>query len=309
MEIPMLPYRISVRLLLCALFVALTAAAAAARQRTDFGTLSIDVRPPNAEIFIDGERWTGPEGTGVLQIELSPGPHRVEMRSPGRRPYVGNVTIRAGETTRLNVLLTPGEPPTAPQPPAAPAPPEAPGPPVPPSGNIVQTHSSEDGFVFAPDYRVSEINHHTGQFLGAYGGYVFAGQFMIGAGGYWQVDSTNGVHLAYGGPVVEWRLFPERTIGFNLHGLVGGGWTYADHGYYGRSYMNGMHPQPYDGHYYGNPYGPYYYDQGFFVAEPEAQIVIRFGDFARLQGGVGYRAVSEHGLSGVSGGISVQFGR
>lgn len=304
----MLSYRLPVRFLVSALFLSLTTTAAAARQRTDFGTLSIQVRPPNAEIFIDGERWTGPEGTSVLQIELSPGPHRVEMRSPGHRPYVGTVTVRAGETTSLNVLLTPGEvTPAAPRPPAEP--PEAPRPPLPPSGNIVQTRSTEDGFVVAPDYRVADVNHQTAQFVGAYGGYVFAGQVMIGAGGYWQVNSTNGLHMAYGGPVVEWRMFPGRTIGFNLHGLVGGGWTYADHGYYS-GYPNGPHMQPFDGHgYYGMPYGPYYRDQGFLVAEPEAQIVIRFGDVARLQGGVGYRAVSERGLSGASGSISVQFGR
>ena len=38
-------------------FLAFTATMATAQQRTDFGTLSIQVRPPDAEIFIDGERW------------------------------------------------------------------------------------------------------------------------------------------------------------------------------------------------------------------------------------------------------------
>ena len=48
---------------------------------------------------------------------------------------------------------------------------------------------------------------------------------------------------------------------------------------------------------------------GFFVAEPEAQVVVRLGSSIRLQGGVGYRAVSDNGLSGASGSVSVQFGR
>ncbi len=306
----MLPYRVTVRLFVVVLFLALTATAAAARQRTDFGTLSIQVRPPEAEIFIDGERWTGPEGAGPLQIQLSPGPHRVEMRAPGRQTFFGNVMIRAGETSTLNVLLTPGETAVAPPgPPQAPAPPQAPPyPPRQPSGNIRMAPAGQDGFVFAPDYRIAEVNHQTGHFIGAYGGYVFAGQFMIGAGGYWQANSNNGLHLTYGGPVLEWRFFPGKTVGFNVHGLVGGGWTYFDHNHYYYYYPDG-HPQPVGGMYGGVYYYGPYYSNGFFVAEPEAQVVVRFGDFARLQGGIGYRAVSEHGLSGASGSISVQFGR
>ena len=298
----MLSYRATVRLFAVALLVALTPTAAAAQQRTDFGTLSIQVRPPDSQIFIDGERWTGPEGTSVLQIELAPGLHRVEMRSPGRQPYVGDVTIRAGETTKLNVQLAPGE--ATPEPQAPPPPPARRYPPPPPNGNIKPAPEGEDGFVFAPDYRFADVNHHVDHFVGAYGGYVFAGQFMIGLGGYWQVDSNNGLHLGYGGPVLEWRFFPGKTVGFNVHGLVGGGWTYYDHNHY--YYATPGHPQPYGTYYYGPYYG---YGQGFFVAEPEAQVVVRFGDFARLQGGIGYRAVSEHGLSGASGSISVQFGR
>ena len=50
-------------------------------------------------------------------------------------------------------------------------------------------------------------------------------------------------------------------------------------------------------------------DDTFFVAEPEAQIVVRFGTFVRVQGGVGYRATSVNGLSGASSSVSVQFGR
>ena len=65
----MLSYRVSVRLIACVLFTALTATVGAAQQRTDFGTLSVQVRPPDAEIFIDGERWTGPDGPGPLEVQ------------------------------------------------------------------------------------------------------------------------------------------------------------------------------------------------------------------------------------------------
>jgi hypothetical protein len=298
----MLSYRTIVRVLAAALFLALTAGPAAA-QRSDFGTLTIQVRPPEAEIFVDGERWVSPQESGPLVIQLLPGVHRVELRAPGRRPYASEVTIRAGENVPLNVALPQGGPANEPvgrtQPPPPP-PPSAPGP-------IVQTASAQDGFVFAPDVRITEIAHETSTLVGAYGGWVFAGQFLVGAGGYWQANDTLGTRMTYAGPVLEWRMFPTSTVGLNLHGLVGGGYVYAD---YGHSYYPpyGPYPNPTDGHHGAYPY-PYYHDNVFFVAEPEAQVVFRFGALVRVQAGAGYRATSAHGLSGASGSISVQFGR
>lgn len=292
-------YRLPITSIATLLLFAVLASTAAARQRQDFGTLSIQVRPPDAVIFIDGERWTGPEASGPLQVQLSPGPHRVEVRSPGHRPYVAQISIRAGETTPLNVALPEGGPgPSRGEAPAGP-------PPAPSSGNISEATSSEDGFVFAPDFKVTEIAHATSGLAGAYAGYVFGGQFLVGAGGYVQTNTTNGSRLFYGGPVVEWRMFPENTVGFNLHALVGGGQFYNGHGYFMGHDIDPrtMRNDPR----FGNPYG--FHDETFFLAEPEAQIVIRFGASARLQAGAGYRATSAHGLNGASGSISVQFGR
>lgn len=279
-----------------ALFLALTAHTAAA-QSSDFGTITIQVRPPDADVLVDGERWVTPENNRPLVIQLLPGVHRIELRSPGRRPYVSEVTIRAGENLPLNVALPQG-PESAPFEPRM-APPST----APSQGPIVQTASTQDGFVFAPDVKITEINHETSTLIGAYGGWVFAGQFLIGAGGYWQANDTLGTHLTYGGPVLEWRFLPTNTVGINLHGLIGGGYRYADYGHY--------YPVPYNGRNNGrnNGYPYYYHDDVFFVAEPEAQVVIRFGSMARLQVGAGYRATSADGLSGASGSISVQFGK
>lgn len=303
----MLPYRLlSVSILLCGLSLALTVSAAAAQQRTAFGTLSIQVRPPDAEILIDGERWTASSDTGPLQVPLSPGTHRVEVRSPGRETFNREITIRAGETTPLNVALTQGEPfDTVPSPPPPERPTPPPQSPSTPSPGIVQTSSTDDGFVVAPDYRITDINHHTAQMIGAYGGYVFAKQLLVGAGGYWQANSTDGARMAYAGPVIEWRMFPDRTVGLNLHGLVGGGWRYLDDDLYYRMIRGGRFLPPPGTH----PVHRGFYNDGFFVAEPEAQVVVRLGSWIRLQGGAGYRATSADGLSGASGSVSVQFGR
>jgi hypothetical protein len=165
---------------------------------------------------------------------------------------------------------------------------------------MVQTES-EDGMAFGPEFRIADVTHETGALMGGYVGYVFAGQFFVGGGGYWQLNSTNGWHLAYGGPMVEWRFFPRSGVGFNLRALVGGGALYADYDhYYG----------PYGPHGARHGYfGPYYRSEGFFVAEPEARVTFQLAPFMQLQAGVGYRATPEDGLSGLSGGISLHFGK
>jgi hypothetical protein len=301
----MLGYATRVRLILAITSILFTVTNAAAQQRADFGTLSIQVRPPDAEIFIDGERWTGSEGTAPLQVQLAPGAHRVEIRSAGRHTFTSEVTIRAGQTTPLNVSLVQTE---APEPAAAPAPPRTTSQPARPSESGIDIKTGEDGFMIAPDYRVTEINHSTAHLIGAYGGYVFGGQMLIGGGGYWQANDTNGTHIAYAGPVFEWRVFPDKTVGFNLHGLIGGGWQYADDSFFAP--FDGPRIDHHDArptHGFGVPY--HFHDDAFFVAEPEAQVVVRLASWIRLQGGAGYRATSSDGLSGASGSVSVQLGR
>ena len=233
-------YRVLVRFLVCALLVVLSASVAAAQE---FGTLSIQTRPAGAEIFIDGEHWTGSGETGPLQVQLGAGSHRIEVRAPRRRTYVSDVTIRAGETTPLNVSLSLEAP--RPEPPQALAPrkpPSGAGPPQP--GSVVEVTDAEDGAVFAPDVKFTEVNHEFATLVGAYAGYVFGGEVMFGGGGYWQANATNGLHIAYGGPVVEWRALRGKIIGLNLHALVGGGTVYNDYhdGYYG--YDQGVYVDP-----------------------------------------------------------------
>jgi hypothetical protein len=75
-------------------------------QRDDFGTLAIRVQPADAQILIDGERWDASEGGSRLSVALADGPHRIEVRRDGYRPYTANVRIRRGQTETLNVSLT-----------------------------------------------------------------------------------------------------------------------------------------------------------------------------------------------------------
>jgi PEGA domain-containing protein len=71
-----------------------------------FGSLLLRVRPADATVVVDGEEWNAPAGEDQLVIELSEGPHRVEIRKAGFQTYATLVRVRRGETLRLNVSLT-----------------------------------------------------------------------------------------------------------------------------------------------------------------------------------------------------------
>ncbi len=73
---------------------------------TGFGTLAIRVQPTDAEILIDGDRWTASDGGERLMVQVGEGGHRVDIRKDGYRPFSSDVNVRAGETTPLNVSLS-----------------------------------------------------------------------------------------------------------------------------------------------------------------------------------------------------------
>ena len=68
----------------------------------------IRVQPSDAVVVIDGERWDSPEGGSRLQVQLSAGPHRVEISKDGFKTYSTSVNVREGETVTVNVSLSTG---------------------------------------------------------------------------------------------------------------------------------------------------------------------------------------------------------
>ncbi len=78
------------------------AAASAAR----FGTLALRVQPDDAEVLIDGERWTPSQAGERLLVQLTGGRHQVEIRKPGYTSFTSEVAVTTGETTTLNVSLS-----------------------------------------------------------------------------------------------------------------------------------------------------------------------------------------------------------
>jgi hypothetical protein len=70
-----------------------------------FGTLSLRVQPFDAEVLVDGEPWTFPQGTDRFELQLGEGVHRLEVRKEGHEPYTTELRVRTGETLTLNVSL------------------------------------------------------------------------------------------------------------------------------------------------------------------------------------------------------------
>ncbi|MCC7181651.1 MAG: PEGA domain-containing protein [Acidobacteria bacterium] len=81
------------------------APAATTAQAPGYGTLDLYVQPSGAEVTIDGQRWVS-SAAGHFVVQLSVGTHRIEASRPGHRPYAGDVVIRDGEQTPLNVSLS-----------------------------------------------------------------------------------------------------------------------------------------------------------------------------------------------------------
>jgi hypothetical protein len=71
------------------------------------GTIAVRVQPGDAVVLIDGERWDSSGAGARLDVQVNPGPHRIEVQKDGYQPFSSTVQVRAGETTAVNVSLTP----------------------------------------------------------------------------------------------------------------------------------------------------------------------------------------------------------
>jgi hypothetical protein len=70
------------------------------------GSLSLMVQPGPATVMIDGQKWEGSPNSDRLEVQLSPGTHVLEIQKDGFHRYTTEVTVRAGQTSTLNVALS-----------------------------------------------------------------------------------------------------------------------------------------------------------------------------------------------------------
>ena len=66
---------------------------------------------------------------------------------------------------------------------------------------VEQVHN---GFLVAPDFKITEIDRKTSGLAGGYAGLVIAEQFFIGGGAYVLASNRHNRELAYGGLMMQW---------------------------------------------------------------------------------------------------------
>lgn len=72
------------------------------------GVLAIRIQPTDAVVLVDGEQWQS-SGAVRLELQVTAGAHRIDVRKDGYLPFTTTVQITPGQTTPINVSLTKGE--------------------------------------------------------------------------------------------------------------------------------------------------------------------------------------------------------
>ena len=92
-----------------------------------------------------------------------------------------------------------------------------------PSQGPMVVERVHNGFLFAPDFKITEVDHKTSGIVGGYAGVVIADAFFIGGGGYGLVTDTHGREMFYGGMILQWFGRTNETFGYSAKMLMGGG--------------------------------------------------------------------------------------
>jgi hypothetical protein len=185
-----------------------------------------------------------------------------------------------------------------------------------PQGNQgpMRVERVETGFAIAPEFKITEVDGKQARLAGAYGGWVLDRTLLIGGGAYWLANRSSAFKMAYGGAVVEWLMGADEPVGFSARGLFGAGSATLPATAHG---FAGPLDHDYDGHMI--PVDPRLVPvnvrvhEHFFVAEPQANVLVRLTDRLQLTAGVGYRLIGgtytmNRQLRGTTGSIGVQLG-
>lgn len=157
-----------------------------------------------------------------------------------------------------------------------------------------------------PLVRFGSIYGENGVFVGGQGAWRINHKFGVGGRGYGLANTVpirdlNNVQLGFGcgGLLLEYVINSDNLVHFDVNAMIGaGGLTYEVTNY-------------------DLPHTPFTYkDDGFFVLEPGAHIVLNVTRYFRIAGGAAYRYVSgvdnsrisDLDLSGFSGEIVFLFG-
>ena len=195
----------------------------------------------------------------------------------------------------------------------------------------MQVTQLKNGWLVAPDVKITHVDDQTATFAGGYGGWVTEGAFLVGGGGYWLANGSDDLQMAYGGLVLEWlarhgqadRL--RRTHAHRrghgdprpeLHGRVRARWRRSS---LGGSPVRFGHRDRHGRRTTGSIPGDltdrsFRVSENFFVAEPQANVLLTAhatgcaSTPASATAWSAARRCSRIVSNGVSGTIAVQFG-
>jgi hypothetical protein len=186
---------------------------------------------------------------------------------------------------------------------------------------VERTHN---GWVVAPDVQFGKVGNTTATSMGVYGGYMFENTILVGGAGYWQLNRSAARKIDYGGGIVEWLAAADRPGGFGARALVGGG-----SGTLTSSLVALPVDLDNDGHsfvldpFFGRPFpinlrvpippSHITYSTGFFIFEPQGNLLVNLGPRLRIRAAGGYRVIAAgHGwssqLNGAMGRVGLEIG-
>jgi len=77
-----------------------------ATNESRFGTISFQIQPSGATVFIDGDKWNGPTNPDErLIVQVTAGRHHVEVEHDGYERFITEIDVRASDTAPLNISL------------------------------------------------------------------------------------------------------------------------------------------------------------------------------------------------------------
>ena len=167
------------------------------------------------------------------------------------------------------------------------------------------------GFLFAPDVKITELDHSTSELAGGYAGWVADEALFVGGGGYWLANRSGGRRMAYGGFVMQWLARSNDRVGFGAKALIGGGQATLTDTFTQLIRVPAFPPSRQTTT--RQVTSQVRVRDEFFVAEPELDARVRLTRNIRLTGGVGYRLVSadrrdDDRLRGATASVSLQIG-
>ena len=206
-------------------------------------------------------------------------------------------------------------------------------PPAPTSGPLV-LERIHDGWIVAPDFKVTDVDDRTGELAGVYGGRLFDNTLLVGGAGYWLANEARDLKMAYGGVIVGWQSREFGRIRFGGRGLAGGGTATlgfdvtqarsgdirfgvtappAPSGVEGRRLQQPQAPARVPVPQFQPRPGRILARDAFAVFEPQVNVSTRIVKAIGVSCGVGYRETVGAGilndrLNGATANLAVQFG-